>query len=361
MNRLSLISLLASGAMLLSACGAQQNLSWPGLAADAENAYLASGSFVYAVRLSDGAKAWQYPEKAGSQVFYSNPVLASDGQLLVGSAGSDNGMVSLDTATGRETWAAPLVADNHWVAPPLVVGDTIYASNNNGTLYAAELATGHILWSLPLNDSLWGAPTSNGKLVFVPSLDHRLYAVDPESRSVAWDVDLAGSIAGSTAVSPDGSTLYAGSFASKVFAVDTASGAVIWTADVKGWVWGAPVLAGDSVFVGDMDGHVYSLGAPHGKNAWPDIELGGPITGSPLALPDGMLVVTDAGTLFAFDRTGSQTWFSKLDIKDEKKIRVYTTPVASGDVILVAPMNADYLLRAVSLDGKFLPWEFTGK
>jgi outer membrane protein assembly factor BamB len=355
MKRLTLIPLLALGAVLLSACGAQQNSSWPGLAADGENAYLANGQFVYAVRLSDGAKVWQYPEKAGAQVFYSNPVVTPDGQLLVGSAGTDNGMVSLDMATGRETWAAPLVANNHWVAPPLVVADTIYAANNNGTLYAAELATGHILWSLPLNNSLWGAPTSNGKLIFVPSLDHRLYAVDPESRSVAWDVDLAGSIAGSTAVSTDGSTLYAGSFAGKVFALDAASGAIIWTADVKDWVWGAPVLAGDSVFVADISGRVYSLGAPHGKNAWPEIKPDDSITASPLALTDGMLVATEAGTLFAYDRTGTKTW----DVNVGGQI--YTTPVASGDMILVAPMSADYLLRAVSQDGKLIPWEFTGK
>jgi outer membrane protein assembly factor BamB len=355
MKRLTLVSLIGLAALLLSACGTPTNINWPGLAADADNAYLASGTVLYAVRLADGVKLWQYPEKSSGQVFYSNPVITPDGQVLVGSAGTDNGLVSLDPATGRENWAAPLVADNHWVASPLVVGDTVYAANNNGSLYAAELSTGHILWSLPLASSLWSAPSTNGKLIFVASLDHTLYAVDPQSRAVAWKTDLGGSAPGSATVSSDGSTVYAGSFSKKVYAVDAASGAVRWTADMHDWVWGAPVQDGDSLYAADISGHIYSLGVPNGKNAWAEAQPDGPITGSPLVLPEGMLVATESGTMFAYDKTGTKLWDLNLGGQ------IYTTPVAAGDTILVAPMKANFLLRAVTQDGKLLPWEFTGK
>lgn len=355
MKRLALFSLVGLTALALSACGTPLNVSWPGLAADKENAYLANGNAVYAVRLSDGLKLWQYPEKSAGQVFISNPVVAPDGQILVGSAGTDNGMVSLDPATGKETWAAPLVANNHWVASPMVLGDTLYAANNNGTLYAAELKTGFIQWSLPLDNSLWSAPTSNGKLIFVTSLDHTLYAVDPERRAVAWKVDLEGSAPGSAVVSDDGGTLYVGSFGKKVFAIDAPSGAVKWTAPVADWVWGTPAQGGDSVFAADISGRVYSLGTPHGKNAWPAVQPNGSITASPVPLADGVLVATESGGLYAFDGTGTQSW--GINIGGQ----LFTTPVISGDMILVAPMKADFMLRAVSLDGKLLPWEFTGK
>lgn len=355
MKRLALISLAALTALALSACGTPINVSWPGLAADAETAYLANGNLVYAVRLSDGVKLWQYPEKSAGQVFHSNPVIAPDGQVLVGSAGTDNGIVSLDPATGRENWAAPLVADNHWIASPLVVGETIYAANNNGTLYAAELETGRLLWSLPLDNSLWSAPTSDGRLIFVTSLDHMLYAVDPQARAVAWKKDLGGSAPGSASVSSDGRTVYVGSFGNKVFALDAQSGATQWTADAKDWIWGAPVQAGDTLYAADISGRVYSLGTAHGKNAWPELQPDGPITGSPLVLPDGMLVATESGTVFAFDRTGAKLWDLSLGGQ------IYTTPVAADDMILIAPMKAEFLLRAISQDGKLLPWEFTGK
>jgi len=355
MKRITLLSLIGVAALALSACGTPTNVSWPGLTADAETAYLANGSSVYAVRVSDGMKLWQYPEKSAGQVFLSNPVQTPDGQILVGSAGADNGIVSLDPATGRENWAAPLVANNRWVAAPLVVGETIYAVNNNGTLYAGELATGFILWTLPLDNSLWSAPTSNGKLVFVTSLDHTLYAVDPQARAVAWKTDLGGSAPGSPVVSSDGSTVYVGSFGKKVFAINAASGAIQWAADVQDWIWGAPVQDGDTLYAADISGRIYSLGTPHGKNAWPELQPDGAITGSPLVLPDGVLVATESGTVFAYDRTGTKLW----DVNVGGQI--YTTPVAAGDVILIAPMKAEFLLRGVSQDGKLLPWEFTGK
>ena len=361
MKRLTLISLVLLSAVLLSACaGGTSTSTWPGLAADDKMAYLAEGSYVYAVRLSDGTKSWQYPDKAGTQLFYANPVITADGQLLVGSAGRDYELTSLDLATGQKKWAAPFVATNGWVAPPLVVGDTVYAPNNDGTLYVLKLATGQKVWSLHISKELWGAPVTDGNLIFVTSLDHFLYAVDPQAQKIVWKVDLGGSAPGSPAVSSDGKTLYVGSFAKKILAVDVATGSVRWTADTKDWVWGTPALSGDSLFAADISGNIYSLGVPNGMNAWSGLQPDGPITGSPLVLADGsMAVATESGSLFAYDAGGTKKW----DLLPGGKI--YTSPVSAGDpasgFIMVAPLNTDFLLAAVSSDGSKIVWKFTGK
>lgn len=356
MKRLTLFSFVLVGAVLLSACSASATRnSWPGLAADANNAYLANGSSVYAVRLKDGSQVWKYPEKNGSQLYYSNPVLTPDGQLLIGSSGSDNGLTSLDSATGKEKWAAPFVGEDRWVASPLVVGDAVYAPNNDGTLFALSLATGEKQWSVSLGPPLWSAPVTDGNLIFVTSLDHFLYAVDPSTHKVAWKIDLAGSAPSSPSVSADGKTLFVGSFADKVFAIDIASHSVRWTANTKDWVWAAPVPAGDSVFVADLSGYIYSLGAPNGKNAWPTIQPDGPITGNPLVLSDGsVLYATESGSVFAYDGNSTKLW----DVNVGGNI--YTTPALSGDLALIAPMNADFQLAAVRKDGTLL-WKFKGK
>jgi len=359
MKRLKLISFVLLGAILLSACaGGATSTSWPGLSADSTNAYLADGASVYAVRLSDGAKVWQYPEKAGTQHFFSTPVLTPDGQLLVGSDGNDHALISLDPATGKEKWPSLFTgAQNGWIASPLVLANTIYAPNNDGSLYALKLATGQFLWSLPISHSLWGAPVSNGKLVFVTSLDHFLYAIDPQSRKITWKVDLGGSVPGSPAVSADGSTLYVGGFTKKISAINTADGAIRWTADTKDWVWDAPALDGDTVYAADISGYIYSLGAANGKNAWPELQPDGPITASPLVLSDGtVVIVTESGLAYAFDRLGGKAWGVGTNIGG----KIYTTPVASGDLILVAPLGADSLLVALNKGGNVV-WKFTGK
>jgi outer membrane protein assembly factor BamB len=359
MKRIIPISIVLLGAILLSACAtSSRGVSWPGLAVDTTNVYFADGASVFAIRLSDGSVAWKYPKNSVGSVFYSSPVVTSDGQVLVGSAGIDHALYSLDAATGNEKWPTPFkAATDHFIASPLVVNDTVYAPNNDGMLYVLKLATGQQLWALPVSHSLWGTPVSNGKFVFVTSLDHFLYAIDPESRKIAWKVDLGGAIPGSPAISPDGTTVYIGSFNSKVAALNAEDGAIRWTADTQGWVWGAPALEGDSVYVADINGNIYSLGVPNGKNPWPSIQPDGPITGSPLALGDGVLVATESGGVYTFDTNGGMLWPNGTQVGG----KIYTTPVAAGDMILVAPLNTDFLLAALNRETGSIIWKFTGK
>jgi eukaryotic-like serine/threonine-protein kinase len=353
MKRFTLPVLALIGAVLLSACGSNNTLTWAGLTADANNAYLSEGPNVYAVRLSDGSKVWQYAGAGGEQ-FYSNPVLTPDGQLLVGSVGSDHGLVSLDLATGNKKWSFAATQER-WFAPPLAAPGMIYAPNNDGTLYAISPASGQLQWSLPISKSLWGAPVTDGKLVYLTSLDHFLYAVDPAAHKLVWKTDLGGLAAGGAVLSPDAATLYAGSFAGRVFAINAADGSVRWSADTLASVWNSPSLSGSNLYAADVNGQVYALSAADGKNAWPIVQPDGPMTASPLVRADGSVAVgTDSGSLYVFDPTGKQVWTASIGGK------IYTSLVASGDNLLVAPYGADFLLAAVNKDGSIL-WKFTGK
>ncbi len=362
MKRLTVISFILLASVLLSACttGSATSSSWPGLAADKDNAYLANGQYVYAARLTDAFKVWQFPPQGGTnngEEFFSNPVLTPDGQLLVGSSGRDYALYSIDPHTGQQKWPKPFTATDHWVASPLVVGNTIYAPNNNGTLYALNLANGSLSWSVPLSHSLWGTPSTDGKLIFVSSLDHFLYAVDPTSHKLAWKVDLGGSIPGSPLVASDGSSLYLGSFGRKMYSIDAAKGAVRWSADMKDWIWSTPALIGDTLYAADISGNLYSLAAASGKNGWPAVKPDGSITATPLALSNGIVVVTESGYVYAYKPDGSTLW-PPVNIGG----KIYTTPVLAGDRILVAPMGAQHWLYAInSKDGSVLPWNFDGK
>ena len=125
MKKLNLVILLALGAILLSACsGGRASIvnTWAGLAADGERAYLASGSHIYAVDITTGKEIWRYPAETDSNIlFYGNPILTSDGQLLAGSEGNNHELVSINPETGKDNWAAPFLgAKSKWVATPLV-------------------------------------------------------------------------------------------------------------------------------------------------------------------------------------------------------------------------------------------------
>ncbi len=82
----------------------------------------------------------------------------------------------------------------------------------------------------------------------------------------------------------------------------------------------------------------------------------GPITGSPLLTTDGVIVTTESGSVYSIDHNGKVLWSTSIGGK------IYTAPVASGNLVMVAPLGAQYLLYAVNeKDGSMLPWHFDGK
>ncbi len=353
-KRLLLIFLLALGAFFLSACsGATFSNNWPGLAAHEGRAYIASGSFIYAVDVQTGAEVWRYPPEADSKLlFYANPVITENGQLLIGSAGQNHVFISLDPATGRETWAQPFSgAKGVWMAAPLVLNDVIYAPNTDGFLYLLDMQGRQIAEPLELGGALWSQPVTDGALVYVTSLDHHLHLIEPARFVLRKPFNLGGAAPGSPAVGNGG--VYVGSFASNIqFITPEGERQVVAAAD--NWIWGTPALDGETLYYADLNGVVYSLDLPSGRQNWDKLQPDGPIVANPLVWGDQIYVAAESGSFLALDRDGKIVWERTLGGK------IYTTPVVSGDLILVAPYQADFALAAYDAAGR-QAWTFTPK
>ena len=320
-----------------------------GLAADAERAYLASGSFIYAVDLQSHNEVWRYPAKADNALhYYANPVLTPDGQLLIGSAGTNHAFVSLDPATGRENWAAPFTrAKGEWIATPLVFKNLIYAPNADGQLYVLN-PDGSFVDSVDLGGAIWSAPITDGNLIYVASLDHHFHVLNPANLEDNATVDLGGAIPGGAIAGSDG--VYVGTFASKLEFV-TSNGDHQVLAETAGWIWGPPALDGETIYFADLEGNIYSLDLATVKHNWSGVKPDGPIAASPLVIGDQIYVVTEAGSLVILDRAG------KFNIHQVGGT-IYTAPVVSGDLILIAPYQAESALVAFDAAGKQV-WTFT--
>jgi outer membrane protein assembly factor BamB len=354
MKKISLISLLVLGAFVLSACTGSRTAvnTWPGLAADAQRAYLSNGSEIYAVDLATGREAWHYPESPDTKhVYFATPVLSADGQLLIGSEGTTHAFVSVDPATGKENWSF-LDAKGKWVAPPLVFDEKIYAPNTDGFVYVLGLNGKAVADPIEIGGSLWSAPATDGTVLYVASLDHHLHIIDPVTNKSGDALDLGGAVPSSAVVTADGA--YFGSFASNIQFV-TPNGKSKVIAEASNWVWGTPVLDGDTLYYADLDGNVFSYDIASGKQNWSGVKPDGPIVASPLVVGDQIYVATEAGSLFALDKDAKIVW--EKDLGGEKG-NIYTSPVASGDLILAAPYKGTFLLAAYDAAGK-QAWTFT--
>lgn len=354
MNRKKIIIflLLALAALALSACSGQPlTNTWPGLASDGERAYLSTGTFIYAVDAATGKEAWKYPAEADSaSLFYATPALTEDGQLLIGSVGTTHALISLDPATGRENWSEPFLgAQGTWIAAPLVFNETIYAPNTDGFLYILNMNGEQTADPIELGGSLWSAPATDGSLLYITSLDHHLHIIDPVSGQSKEPVDLGGALPGSPIAGADG--VYAGSFDSTITLV-TPGGSKEVVATASNWIWGTPALDGNILYYGDLNGNIYALDLSSGTQTWNELQPDGPIVASPLAAGDQVYFVAENGVFIALDRDGKIVWEKETGGKN------YTTPVLSGELILVAPYQAEFALAAYDAAGK-QAWTFT--
>jgi eukaryotic-like serine/threonine-protein kinase len=346
-KRLLLFLLLALLALTLSACGGSPTATtWAGLAADENAAYLANGSVVYAIRLSDGEELWSFPEKPSTKlVFYSNPVFTTDGQLLLGSSGGDHTLFRVDPDTGKETWSFTEARD-HWVASPLVVGEMVYAPNADGTLYIFDMAkegNDKFAWSVELGGKLWAQPVIDGTNLYITSLDHTIHEVNLLTHEARITSQLGGAIPGVPSLGEG--QLYIGSFDSSMVAINTSDGSIAWTTPTESWVWGGPVLDGTTLYFGDLNGNFYSINVADGKlidSFKPD----GPILATPLFLNGQIIFVSEDGTVYSLTPGENPQSMEKLNGK------LYTAPVAAGNLLLIAPFQGDFLLVALDKDGK---------
>jgi outer membrane protein assembly factor BamB len=358
------LTLALLAVILLSGCSnsAVRGTTWPGLAVSNDVAYLADGSLVYAINLKDGQELWHYPAKGSSKLlYYSTPVITPDGLVVVGSAGNDHTLVAINPNDIDQTSKAPVEAwkfsgaQDHWVAPPLVVENLLFAPNADGNLYVFDLSDGQTnkrpVKVVELGGRLWGQPVTDDKYIFVTSLDHHVFAIDKQTYNIVWREDLGAAIPNSPVLGPDGS-LYVGSFASGLEKFDPATGKHQSVEKTSGWVWGMPVLVENNLYFGDLSGYFYSFNIDEGKYDWKPVKPDGPITASPLVANDAFLVATESDGVFRLDKEGNSKLWSQPGGK------IYTTPMLAGNLVLVAPLGAEFYLYAYDVNDGHQAWAF---
>jgi len=338
--------------ILLSACSSTlySSTGWHGLTASTDTVYLAAGAQIYAVDLNTGSEKWRYPAKANSKIaFYANPVLTSDGQLVVPSY--DHKLYSLNPATGSENWIFA-GSTNRLIGSPLVTEKMIYQPSSDEHLYAVDL-TGKQIWVQQTGGPLWAKPATdpNCGCVYIASMDHMVYSFDAATGKQLWkSADLGGALVSTPAVSTNG-VLFVGTFGKEMIALDTTNGTIRWRFTTQNWVWSGPVLENNVLYFGDLSGYLYALNASDGTALW-RIQPQNSIVDTPVITGDKMYFTTEADTLFIVSTAG--------DIVSSKVIGgiIYSSPVVVGETVLVAPTGFNALLVALTLDGN-QKWTYT--
>ncbi len=214
---------------------------------------------------------------------WSSPVAADVGgriQVLFG--GGDGWLRSYDAATGRELWrfdGNPKGA--RWHPRPGVL--------SRGSIIASPVVAGGRVFVA------MGQSPGHGN---APSL---LHAISPDGQgdvtasSLLWTSREVGRVVG-TPAAQDG-LLYVGDLGGTIHCLDAASGAHVWKHETGEAIWGCLRLAGDRLYVGNVEGRMSVLRAGRRKELLAEIEMDAPLY-SPPALDGDALYLATANRLY---------------------------------------------------------------
>lgn len=244
----------------------------------------------------------------------------------------------------------------------VVSGDTVYISIGLGVLAALDASDGTVRWTQQLDASGSGTPTVSGDLVYVTAGDNTGWAVNRNDGTVAWQIGSSGDTnnvlgAPAPALTDDLAIFAFGS--GEVQAVFRRGGLNRWDASVLGKrngralsnisdVTAAPVVSGNSVFVGNQSGRIAALDVRSGARLWTarDGAIGPvwPVGGSVFA-------VSDLNELMRLDAAdGSKIWgvalpnFVKRKPKHQKRVVPHHGPIVAGGRVIIA--SGDGVLRS---------------
>jgi len=204
--------------------------------------------------------------------------------------------------------SAPAYADGRLYAVSLEPGEAV----------ALRARDGKVLWRRELPGRSETSPLVYGKSVIVGSESGEVFALDRDDGHVRWQVSTAGNVKGGLALQ-DG-LLYGANYAGEVFAIRGASGEVVWKASTQGLslgrvgpVYSTPAVAFGRVFLGSIDGRVYSFDADSGELAWShsteDWVYAGPAVAETDRTPPSVYIGSKDHDFYALDaRTGEVRW-----------------------------------------------------
>jgi len=291
------------------------------------------------------------------------PVVA-DGRIFTLDAES---RVTATSTTGATLWTADLRPARDQAGDAsgggiVVSGDSVYVSVGFGVLARLDAGNGAVRWTQQLNATGSGTPTVPGDLVYLTAGDDTGWAVRRADGRVEWQIGATtdtNNVLGAPAPAVSDDLVIFAFGSGEVQAVFRRGGLLRWDASVLGKrpgralsnvsdVTSAPVISGQTVFVGNQSGRIVALALGSGQRLWTARDGAvGPVW------PAGgsIFAVTDVNELVRLDAAdGAKIWsvplpnFVKQKPKKQSRIFAHYGPIIAGGRLILA--SNDGLLRS---------------
>jgi len=219
-----------------------------------------------------------------------------------------------------------------FLSSPVVVQGAVYFGSGDGHLYALDAATGELKWKFKTGDVIHASPAYADGVLFVGSWDSYFYAVDAATGKEKWrfhggeDPLIHNQVGFQSSAAVIDGVVYVGCRDSNLYALEAATGKEKWKFfNELSWVIVSPAIKDGKVVFATSDSSLYHVAdAATGKSVLKQQDKAY-IFSSPVIAGDVVLMGVLNGTLQARDlKTGEPLWDFRTETSKQNKGWVLT-------------------------------------
>ncbi|HOU12454.1 MAG TPA: serine/threonine-protein kinase [Anaerolineae bacterium] len=203
------------------------------------------------------------------------------------------------------------------------------------------------VWKFACEDEIRGSVTVAGDMVFVPSYDHNVYALDRESGKFKWKYPTEAGIASKPWVS-EGMVVF-GSIDKVVYAVDAKTGRLLWTMPTQGRVYSSPYGELGHIFIGSDDRQIYAIHQMSGRRAW-TYTADGEIRSRPLVAESLILFACQMGMVYALSLNRELRW------RFRARRGFLASPIMQNGLVFIGSLDTNFY--AIDARSGWAAWKY---
>ena len=303
---------------------------------DGETVYAASfNGNVIAINANNGRKIWK---QSFDFSFTAGPTY-KDGILVIG---TNNGeLINIDSMTGEILWTTTVSSEI--LAPVAIKDDQIFVRSVDGNLTAFLSDNGSLMWTANHRVPRLSLRGTTSPEVFANAVlsgfdDGKVSAYDLVDGSLLWETMLTPP-GGRTEIEKIndidapmtivGNELYVGSYQGALAALALESGDIIWLTEAS--IYAGMAVDEDAVFVSESDGSVMALSRFTGREIWKKDNLLNRYPSAPVIIGDSIIVGDLEGYLHWLDKESGETQ-QRISIGKDK---ISSVPLVMEDTVIV--------------------------
>jgi outer membrane protein assembly factor BamB len=202
------------------------------------------------------------------------------------------------------------------------------------------------LWRFACEDEIRGSVAITEDVVYAPSYDYNIYALDIDDGRFLWKYPTQGGIGSSPTLS-NGLVVF-GSTDSHVYALNQHTGELVWKVPTRGKVYSSPTVELGHVFIGSDDRHLYAIHLQTGRIAW-QYDSDGEVRCKPAVSDDYVYFACQMGVVYAIGYNREFLW------RYRTRRGIIASPIVQNDLLYIGSL--DWNFYALDIRSGWLLWK----